>query len=138
MKIFKFILTFLFGAFMIMGGINHFLKPAMFFPFIPNLLPKEAVNYIAGILEIVVGVGVFIPAFRSWATLGILGLMVIFLPLHIMDVFSETPAIGSHQLALIRLPIQFVLILWAWYIYTFSKENALKKSIIYEKDESNR
>lgn len=134
MKIFKLILTFLFGAFMIMAGINHFLKPAMFFPFIPDFMPKEAVNYIAGILEIVVGVGVFIPAFRSWATLGILGLMVVFLPLHIIDVFSEIPAIGSHQLALIRLPIQFVLIFWAWYIYTFSKES---KEIIYEKDESN-
>ena len=134
MKIFKLILTFLFGAFMIMAGINHFLKPAMFFPFIPDLLPKEVVNYIAGILEIVVGVGVFIPAFRSWATLGILGLMVVFLPLHIIDVFSEIPAIGSHQLALIRLPIQFVLILWAWYIYSFSKES---KGIIYEKGESN-
>ncbi len=138
MKIFKLILTFLFGAFMIMAGINHFLKPAMFFPFIPDFMPKEAVNYLAGILEIVVGVGVFIPAFRTWATLGILGLMCIFLPLHIMDVFSETPAIGSHQLALIRLPIQFVLILWAGYIYSFSKENALKMSIIYEKDELNR
>ena len=134
MKIFKLILTFLFGAFMIMGGINHFIKPAMFFPFIPDFLPREAVNYIAGILEVVVGVGVFIPAFRSWATLGILGLMVVFLPLHIIDVFSEIPAIGSHQLALIRLPIQFVLILWAWYICTFSK--GLEKGIIYEKDES--
>ena len=125
MKVFKLILTFVFGAFMIMAGINHFLKPAMFFPFIPDFLPKEAVNYIAGILEIVVGVGVFIPAFRSWATLGILGLMIVFLPLHIMDVFSEIPAIGSHQLALIRLPIQFVLILWAWYIYPFSKESEM-------------
>ena len=134
MKIFKLILTFIFGAFMIMAGINHFLKPAMFFPFIPDFMPKEVVNYIAGILEIVVGVGVFIPAFRSWATLGILGLMVVFLPLHIIDVFSEIPAIGSHQLALIRLPIQFVLILWAWYIYSFSKES---KGIIYEKGESN-
>lgn len=134
MKIFKLILTFIFGTFMVMAGINHFLKPAMFFPFIPDLLPKEAVNYIAGILEIGVGVGVFIPAFRSWATLGILGLMVVFLPLHIMDVFSEIPAIGSHQLALIRLPIQFVFIFWAWYIYTFSKES---KEIIYEKGESN-
>lgn len=126
MKIVKLILTFVFGAFITLAGINHFLKPTMFFPFIPDFLPKEAVNYTAGILEIAVGVGVFIPAFRTWATLGILGLMVIFLPLHITDVFSDTPAIGSHQLALIRLPIQFVLILWAWYIYSFSKVNVLK------------
>ena len=121
MKIVKLILTFLFGALMILGGINHFLKPAMFYPFIPDFLPKEAVNYLTGILEITVGVGVFIPTFRSWATLGILGLMVIFLPLHIIDVFSETPAIGNHQLALIRLPMQFVLILWAWYIYASNR-----------------
>ena len=121
MKIVKLILTFLFGAFMIFAGINHFLKPAMFFPFIPDFLPKEIINYLAGILEITFGVGVFIPAFRSWATLGILGLMIAFLPLHIIDVFSDIPAIGSHQLALIRLPIQFVLILWAWYIYASNR-----------------
>jgi uncharacterized membrane protein len=69
-----------------------------------------------GILEIVCGVGVFIPPFRSLATLGILAMMLLFLPLHIWDIFKEKPAIGSHQIALIRLPIQFVLIAWAWFI----------------------
>ena len=112
----KLILTFLLGAFMIYGGVNHFLKPAMYFPFIPDFLPKEAVNYLAGIAEIVVGVCAFIPKFRSWGTLGILILMVLFLPLHIMDVFKESPAIGTHKAALIRLPFQFLFIAWAWFI----------------------
>jgi len=57
-----------------------------------------------------------IPRYRSLGTLGILLLMLAFLPLHVMDVFSDQPAIESHQLALIRLPIQFVFILWAWFI----------------------
>ena len=113
----KLILTFLLGAFMIYGGVNHFLKPAMYFPFIPDFLPKEAVNYLAGIAEIVVGVCAFIPKFRSWGTLGILILMVLFLPLHIMDVFKESPAIGTHKAALIRLPFQFLFIAWAWFIH---------------------
>ena len=117
MKNLKLILTFLFGAIMIFAGVNHFIKPAMYLPFIPDFLPKVATNYLAGIAEIVVGVGVFIPRFRSVAALGILLLMLVFLPLHIADVFSQTPAIGSHQVALIRLPIQFVLLLWAWFIY---------------------
>lgn len=112
----KTILTFLFGAFMILGGINHFLKPAMYFPFFPDFLPKEILNYLAGVIEIVVGVGVFIPQYRPQATLGIFILMLVFLPLHIIDVFKDNPAIGSHQAALIRLPIQFVLIAWAWWI----------------------
>ena len=117
MKTLKLILTLLFGAIMLLAGINHFVKPAMYLPFIPEFLPKVTINYLVGIAEIVVGVGAFIPRFRSMATLGILLLMLVFLPLHIIDVYSQTPAIGSHQFALIRLPIQFVLILWAWFIY---------------------
>ena len=116
MKTTKLVLTFLFGALMISAGIGHFLKPATFFPFIPDFLPQAAINYLAGILEIVVGVGVFIPRFRSLSTLGILVMMLLFLPLHVIDVFKENPAIGSHQAALVRLPIQFVLIAWAWFI----------------------
>jgi uncharacterized membrane protein len=116
MKNFKLVLTFLFGAFMIFGGVMHFVHPANYRPFIPGFLPADLITYLSGIVEIIVGIGVFIPSYRSWATLGILVLMVMFLPLHIMDVFKDTPAIGSHQAALIRLPIQFVLILCAWFI----------------------
>lgn len=116
MKIFKLILTFIFGAIMIFAGFKHFQSPEIYFPFIPNFLPAQLTNYLAGILEIVCGIGVFFPSFRSWATLGILVLMILFLPLHIVDVFKEKPSIGSHQVALIRLPIQFVLIAWAWFI----------------------
>jgi uncharacterized membrane protein len=116
MKILKLILTFLFGAFMIFGGVNHFLKPAMYFPFFPDFLPKEALNYLVGIAEIVVGVGVFIPQYRTQAALGILYMMLAFLPLHIIDVFKDHPAIGSHEATLVRLPVQFVFIAWAWFI----------------------
>jgi uncharacterized membrane protein len=117
MKYAKLILTFLFGVFIIFGGVNHFLKPAMYFPFIPASMPQAAITYLSGVLEILVGIVVFIPKFRSYGTLGILALMIAFLPLHIIDVFSETPAIGSHQATLIRLPVQFLFILWAWYIH---------------------
>jgi uncharacterized membrane protein len=116
MKNFKLALTFLFGAFMIFGGVMHFVHPANYRPFIPGFLPADLITYLSGIVEIIVGIGVFIPSYRSWATLGILVLMVLFLPLHIVDVFKENPAIGSHQAALIRLPVQFVFILWAWFI----------------------
>jgi uncharacterized membrane protein len=112
----RLVLTLLFGAFMVVGGINHFLKPGMYFPFIPGFLPKEAINLLAGVAEIILGIGVFLPRFRFASAWGILLLMFIFLPLHIWDVFSDRPAIGSHDAALIRLPLQLLFILWAWYI----------------------
>jgi uncharacterized membrane protein len=116
MKIFKLVLTFLMAAFMIYGGINHFLKPDMYLAFVPAFLPKMAVVYISGIVEIVLGVGAIIPRFRQISCMGILVLMLMFLPLHILDVFVDKPAMKSHTLALIRLPVQFLFIAWAWFI----------------------
>jgi uncharacterized membrane protein len=116
MKIFKLILTFLMAAFMIYGGINHFLKPDMYLAFVPSFLPKLAIVYISGIVEIVLGVGAIIPHFRHVSCLGILVLMLLFLPLHTLDVFVDNPAIGSHKAAMIRLPVQFLFIAWAWFI----------------------
>jgi uncharacterized membrane protein len=116
MKTTKLVLTYLFGAFLIVAGVGHFLNPQKYFAFIPDFLPKEAVNYLSGLLEILAGIGVFIPRFKNISTFTILLMMVAFLPLHIIDVFKEQPAIGSHTIALIRLPLQFVLIYWAWFI----------------------
>jgi len=40
--------------------------------------------------------------------------MLIFLPIHVWDGFSETPAIGSHNAAMIRLPFQGLIIFISW------------------------
>jgi len=101
---------------MILAGIQHFRDPAMYAPFIPDALPKNLITYLSGALEILLGAGVFVPRYRSMATLGILILMIVFLPLHVVDVFRAEPAIGSKLLAYVRLPLQFVLIGWAWYV----------------------
>lgn len=116
MKTFKTVLTYLMAAFMVYGGVNHFLKPAMYLPFIPDFLPADFINYGSGLLEIILGIGLLIPKFRYKASFGVLVLMLIFLPLHIIDVFTDVPAIGSHDAALIRLPVQLIFILWAWFI----------------------
>ena len=117
MKTTKLILTVLFGLFLIAGGVNHFLTPDLYLPFIPGGLPGLIIIYASGVIEVALGLGAFVPATRRLATLGILVLMIAFLPLHVMDVFKEHPAVGTHQVALIRLPLQFVLIAWAWFIH---------------------
>jgi uncharacterized membrane protein len=65
---------------------------------------------------IVLGIGVFIPRFRYQASMGIFILMLIFLPLHVMDFFSLEPAIGNHQAAVVRVPVQFLFLAITWFM----------------------
>jgi uncharacterized membrane protein len=113
----KFLLTTIFGFFLIGMGVLHFVNPTPFLAFIPEELPQELLNILAGIAEIGLGFGVFFEPIKKWATLGIFILMLIFLPIHFFDMFRDPPAIGSFTAAVIRFPLQFVLIYWAWYIY---------------------
>lgn len=108
----------IYGAFFLFAGVMHFLKPKFFYPFIPNFFPKKLSNLGAGLVEILVGIGIFIPNYTSYSALGILLLLFIFLPIHIWDVFREKPAIGSKKLALIRVPVQFILMYGAYFLYS--------------------
>ncbi|MEX1382903.1 MauE/DoxX family redox-associated membrane protein [Lutibacter sp.] len=111
------ILKIVIALFMIYAGIQHFIKPAFFMPFVPEFLPlKTTIIYASGVAEILVGVLLLIKKYAKIGAIGILILLFLFLPLHIWDVFAEAPAIGSQKAALIRLPIQFLLIFIVWKI----------------------
>jgi len=112
----KYVFSLLLGLFMIYGGVNHILKPLFYLPFVPNFFPfRETIVFLSGLLEILVGVGLFIPLFRQWSAWIVLAMMLAFLPIHIWDIFRSDPAIGSHAAALIRAPFQLIFIAWsAW------------------------
>ena len=93
------------------------LKPEFYIPFVPSFLPFiTAIIYVSGIIEILLGLMLFFPKYVKIGAMVIMLLMLMFLPIHVWDVFSDTPAIGSNQAALIRLPIQFIFIGIAWKI----------------------
>jgi uncharacterized membrane protein len=115
MNRFKTFSTYIFAVILILGGLAHFFSPEVYYPFFPDSLPRDFLLYSSGLVEILLGIGALTKKYRHYSTVGILALMVVFLPLHFADVFSDAPAIGSHEAALIRLPIQLFLILWAWY-----------------------
>lgn len=111
----------LLAIFIVYAGMQHFIKPDFFNAFVPDfLIYKSTIIYVSGFIEIVLGVLLLIPKYTRIAASGILILMLLFLPIHIWDVITDTPAIGSHKAALIRLPMQFVLIALA---YKFRKTN---------------
>ncbi|WP_273566830.1 DoxX family protein [Maribacter halichondriae] len=127
MKILFKILQVLLALFLIYAGIQHFLKPTFYEPFVPSFLPfKTGIVYISGAVEIILGTFLMVPKYTKMAATGIIILMLMFLPIHIWDVFSDTPAIGSHQVALIRLPFQFLFIGWAYTIRRFAIKHRKK------------
>ena len=115
MKKIWFLLKVILALFLIFGGIQHFISPNNYIAFVPSFLPfTVAIIYVSGLFEILFGLALFFKKHETIGAWGILILMLLFLPIHIWDVFSETPAIGSHNAALIRLPVQFLLIFIAW------------------------
>lgn len=117
MSTFIIIIRIVFGLFFSYAGIMHFKKPKFFNGFIPNFLPKLTINYIFGAIEIILGIGLFFNQTVKNAALGVFILMIIFLPLHIWDLFKQKPAIGSKKLAIIRVPLQFLLMYLSYLIY---------------------
>ncbi len=89
----------------------------------PAFLPaKTFIVYASGVVEILLGILLLIPKYTKLAATGIILLMIAFLPIHIWDIFSENPAIGSKNAAMIRLPIQFLFIAWAYGIRRFGSK----------------
>jgi uncharacterized membrane protein len=117
MEVLILVLKIIFGVFFMYAGGMHFKKPKFFNGFIPDFLPKLTVNYVFGSLEFLLGLGLFFNQTIKNAALGIFILMLLFLPIHIWDLLKEKPAIGSKKLAIIRIPLQFLLMYCAYLLY---------------------
>ncbi|MCJ7467309.1 MAG: DoxX family membrane protein [Maribacter sp.] len=117
MKIVLKVLQLMLALFFIYAGVQHVLKPLFYEPYVPNFMPyKTVIIYGSGLLEIALGILVLIPKYTKIGATGIIVLLLVFLPVHIADVFSDAPAIGNHKAAIIRLPVQFLFIAWAYLI----------------------
>ncbi|MFK8163280.1 MAG: hypothetical protein AB8H12_12520 [Lewinella sp.] len=104
-----------FAVVLLIAGVYHFVNPAFYRPFMPEGIPKELANATGGLFEIVIGIGLLIPQWRGYALWAACGLMIVFLPLHVIDLFRKKPAIGPHWVAAMRLVVQLVLIWWLWW-----------------------
>ena len=77
--------------------------------------PKTLV-LLSGILEVALGTLLLLPAFKNWGLYGIMGMLLLFLPVHTNMLKSREAAAGIPKWILIlRLPLQFALIYWAYY-----------------------
>lgn len=112
----KFILAF----FLIFIGITHFLKPYYFVKIIPNYIPFHLkMVYISGIVEILCGVLLLFPQTQTFGAYLSIVLFIAVFPANIE--MAKDFYLMHHKyfwLTLLRLPLQILLIWWA---YQFTK-----------------
>jgi uncharacterized membrane protein len=102
------------------AGVLHFIIPSFYEALMSPKIPCHSlVNAIGGISEIILAILLLIEKTRVLAARLIIGMLIVFLlAIHIPMAFSfyELGHPGF-WIALIRIPLQFVLIWWAW-LYT--------------------
>jgi len=120
MRYVKLALKILLGVFMIIAGVNHFLDPEFYMNIMPPYIPAHKLMVdLSGIAEIVLGVGLLVPIpkvsrLSAW---GIIALLIAVFPANIyvfqnqQEIFPDV----SPAFHFVRLPLQGVLILWAWW-----------------------
>ena len=99
----------------IVAGVNHFISPQIYVKIIPPYLPApEVLNYAAGAAEVMLGIGLLFPLTRPWAAWGIIALLIAVFPANLYMYQQHLSSFPS-WLLLARLPLQLVLIAWAWW-----------------------
>lgn len=101
------------------AGITHFLKSKWYLYVMPPGIPhKLLVVYLSGIVEIYLALLLLMPYWKKMALLGIILMLILFLPVHIYMLTGKQFQKRFPKWALwLRLPLQGLLIFWAWMYY---------------------
>jgi len=104
------------GLVMIAAGVMHFVYPKAYGAVTPNWVPlKQELILGSGAAEILVGLALCFPATQYWGAVGLMILMISFLPLHVLHIFQPPASLTiPYWVFLVRLPLQLVFIYGAF------------------------
>lgn len=104
------------ATFYIFAGTAHFIKPGWYLRVMPPFFPSHrALVALSGIAEILLGIGLLFPLFKNSALILIIAMLVLFLTVHVYMLSGKKAAAGIPLwILIIRLPLQFVLMYWAY------------------------
>jgi uncharacterized membrane protein len=107
----------LLAAFFIGAGVNHFVQPRSYEAIVPPSLKDSAkrVVDVSGVAEIAGGLGVLVPATRRVSGMGLIALLLAVFPANVYmarepERFKRIPRWALYG----RLPLQPLMMLWAW------------------------
>jgi uncharacterized membrane protein len=109
--------------FYLVAGVTHFVVPDLYVQIVPPQLPfPVGLVYLSGLAEVVLGVGLLFERVRHLAAWGIIALMIAVFPANVYMATSDVVIQGaggmgdpSEFVRWFRLPLQGVLIAWAWW-----------------------
>jgi uncharacterized membrane protein len=101
----------------IVAGVMHFVRPDFYMKIMPPYLPLHLeLVYASGLFEILLGALLLSKRFARLAGWGLVLLLIAVFPANIYVYQHQDLVPGSALLHLLRLPLQAVLVLWAyWY-----------------------
>ena len=108
----------IFGIAFVLAGINHFVKPDFYVQMMPPYLPWHLpLVYLSGIAEVVLGGMLLVPRWSRVAAWGLVALLVAVFPANLHMALNPElfASVASATMLWVRLPLQAVLILWAWW-----------------------
>jgi uncharacterized membrane protein len=104
------------GAFFLIAGSLHFLRPKPYVAIVPDALPrKREIVFASGVAELAGGAGVLVPSTRRLAGWWLIATLLAIFPANVnMAVNAERFPVVPEPLLWVRLPLQGVLIAWVW------------------------
>jgi len=107
---------YLLAIFMVGAGTMHFVNPDFYTKIMPPYLPFHLeLVYLSGFFEAALGVLLLVPRFSRLAAWGIIALLIAVFPANIYLYQHQELLPASPMLHLLRLPLQAVFILWAYW-----------------------
>lgn len=107
------------GLLFLFTASGHFVQTGPMSQMLPPWVPyREALVYLTGLLEIAVGIGLFLPRWRRAAGWAAAAMLVGFFPANVYAAFQHAP-MGGHAWGpvylLVRAPLQVIILGWIWY-----------------------
>lgn len=107
-----------FAALFVAGGVGHFVATDVYMRIMPPYLPwHRPLVLMSGALEIALGILLLVPVTARLAAWGLIALLVAVFPANLFMYEHPEKFDLPQTLLLLRLPLQGVLVLWA-YTYT--------------------
>lgn len=110
---------YLMAAIYVFAGLMHFIKPKMYMRIMPTYLPNhKLLVLLSGFAEIILGLALCFNQTRTLAIYGIIIMLSVFLLVHVYMLSGKKAGAGiPKSLLILRLPLQFALMAWAyWYL----------------------
>jgi uncharacterized membrane protein len=104
-----------FAALFIIAGIGHFVATDFYLKIMPPYVPLHfTLVLVSGVIEIILGIVLLVPRYSKVAAWGIIALFIAVFPANI-HVYQHQEMFPLPWIVhLLRLPLQGVLILWAF------------------------